>query len=297
MHCSSRGRGEAVLLIHGLPTNGHLWDGVVQELSRHFRCITIDLPGMGGTPFLPYGPSYFKQVAARIEEVRLRHNLQRWHIVGHDGGCAVAVHYAHLFPKRVGCMALLSPAIFADLRPFFLLELLRKPILGELAAPLVHAIFWHVAMRRAIPAARDRGQRASFYKGFSGFAGPWKLMRVVRWGRPEVILRDVPSMLARLENPTLVVHGSRDILPESFAGRAADLMANAQLIALDAGHFIPLEQAKQVARNLASFFSSRGVKNVEENPPHRGAGLQDGQATAKTVAHRRTKLVAIAAAQ
>jgi pimeloyl-ACP methyl ester carboxylesterase len=252
---------------------------------------------MGGTPSLPYGPSYFKQVAARIEEVRLRHRVQRWHIVGHDGGCAVAVHYAHLFPKRVGCMALLSPAIFADLRPFFLLELLRKPILGELAAPLVHAIFWHVAMRRAIPATRDTGQRASFYKGFSGFAGPWKLMRVVRWGRPEVILHDVPSMLARLETPALVMHGSRDILPESFARRAADLIANAQLIALDAGHFIPLEQAKQVASNLESFFRSRVANEVERSPRQRGGALSGRQAKTKTVGHRGAGLVALPAAQ
>ncbi len=164
MRCNSRGKGEAVLLIHGMPTNGHLWDDVVRDLSRHFRCIVIDLPGMGGTPFLPYSPSYFEQVAAQIEQLRMRYRVQRWHVVGHDGGCAIAVQYAHQFPKRVGCMALLSPAIFPDLKPFFLLELLRKPIFGELTAPLVHALFWQVAMRRAIPHAHNTSQRASFYK-------------------------------------------------------------------------------------------------------------------------------------
>ena len=49
MRCNSRGKGEAVLLIHGMPTNGHLWDDVVRDLSRQFRCFVIDLPGMGGT--------------------------------------------------------------------------------------------------------------------------------------------------------------------------------------------------------------------------------------------------------
>ena len=102
----------------------------------------------------------------------MRNRVQRWHVVGHDDGCAIAAQYAHQFPTRVGCMALLSPAIFPDLEPFFLLELLRKPILGELTAPLVHALFWQIAMRRAIPHPHNTSQRASFYKTFSGIAGP-----------------------------------------------------------------------------------------------------------------------------
>jgi hypothetical protein len=52
MHSSSHCKGEAVLLIHGMPNNGRLWDDVVRELTPHYRCIVIDLPGMGETPFL-----------------------------------------------------------------------------------------------------------------------------------------------------------------------------------------------------------------------------------------------------
>jgi pimeloyl-ACP methyl ester carboxylesterase len=235
MHCSARGKGEAVLFIHGMPTNGRLWDCVVLDLARRFQCFVVDLPGMGRTPFMPYSSSYFAQVAAQIEDVRIRYRVQRWHIVGHDGGCAVAVQYARLFPKRVGCLALLSPAIFPDLRPFFLLELLRKPVLGELSAPLVHALFWHVAIRRALSDARNSPQRVSFFQNFAGIAGPWKLMRLVRWGRPQVVLEEFPSILPKLHCPTLVIHGSRDVLPESFARRAADLIADAQLIELSSG--------------------------------------------------------------
>jgi pimeloyl-ACP methyl ester carboxylesterase len=271
MRCNSRGKGEAVLLIHGMPTNGRLWDGVVRDLSRHFRCFVIDLPGMGGTPFLPYSPSYFEQVAAKIEQLRMRYRVQRWHVVGHDGGCAIAVQYAHQFPKRVGCMALLSPAIFPDLEPFFLLDFLRKPILGELTAPLVHALFWQIAMRRAIPHSQNTPQRSSFYKTFSGITGPWRLMRLVRWGRPEIVLQHFPAILKSLGCPTLIVHGSRDVLPKSFAYRAAGLIANSQMITLDSGHFIPLDRAAQVSLNLVAYFRSRGVEIEDDRTPRRHA--------------------------
>ena len=271
MHSSSHGKGEAVLLVHGMPSNGRLWDEVVGELSRQYRCIVIDLPGMGDTPFFPYSPAYFAQVAAQIERLRRRYRVQRWHVVGHDGGCAIAIQYAHLYPRRVDCLALLSPAVFPDLRPFFLLDVLRKPVLGELSAPLVHAVFWHVAMRRALPGARHASRRSSFAKTFRGIRGPWKLMRLVRWGRPAIVFQKFPSILKDLACPTLVIHGSRDILPESFARRAATLIANSQLIAVDSGHFIPLEQAAQVSRHLVAFFRTRRVEDVADLPLLPGA--------------------------
>ncbi|MBS1805834.1 MAG: alpha/beta hydrolase [Acidobacteria bacterium] len=267
MRCNARGKGEAVLFIHGMPTNGRLWDGVIRELSRNFRCFTIDLPGMGGTPFQPYSASYFAQVAEQIEQVRVRNRVQRWHVVGHDGGCAIAVHYAHIFPKRVECMALLSPAIFPDLEPFFLLDLLRKPIIGECVAPFVHALFWQIAMKRAIPGSENAAQRSSFYRTFAGATGPWKLMRLVRWGRPEVLFQNVPAILRKLECPTLVIHGSRDILPESFAARTAEVIADTRLVQLDSGHFIPIERWLEVSQNLLAYFRSHGMETATNCRP------------------------------
>ena len=87
------------------------------------------------------------------------------------------------------------------------------------------------------------------------------MMRLVRWGKPEIVLEEFPSILKELACPALVIHGSRDILPESFAQRAAGLIANSHLIALNSGHFIPLEQAAQVSRHLATFFKSRRVEH------------------------------------
>ncbi len=263
MRCNSRGKGESILFIHGMPTNGCLWDDVVRNLAPHFRCFVVDLPGMGRTPFMPYSPAYFAQVAAQIEQVRVRNHVRRWHVVGHDGGCAVAIHYAHLFPQRINCMALLSPALFPDLKPFFLLEWLRKPVVGEITAPLVHTLFWKVAMRRSVPRAR---QRSKFHETFAGLTGPWRLMRLVRWGKPEILFRDCPSILQSLTRPTLVIHASRDILPSSFAHRAAAMISNSELIEMDSGHFLPIERSTDIAVTLLSYFRSRGIKRMVNSP-------------------------------
>lgn len=154
-------------------------------------------------------------------------------------------------------MALISPSIFPDLKPFFLLRLLRKPVIGELSAPLIHILFWKVAMRRTVPEAT---RRASLRKDYRGLRGPWKLMRLVRWGSPKVVLRDLPSILHTLDCPALVVHGTDDILPECFARRAADLLPNSKFITLKSGHLIPIQQAAAIAASLLGCFKSPAIK-------------------------------------
>ena len=254
MHCKHQGKGDAILFIHGMPTNHTLWDSVIRQLCESHRCFAVDLPGMGETPFIPYTSGYLDRLAKQIEVLRMQHGVKKWHVVGHDGGSAVAVHYAARFPRHVGCLALLSPAIFPDLKPFYLLNVLRKPLVGELLAPLMHFVFWQIAMRRAISGESKRIVRHAFYEPFSGLTGAWKLMRLVRWGKPEQMLGEIPAKLPSLRMPTLLFHGIRDVLPATFAERAASLIPNASLLTLNAGHFIPLEMPSEVADDLHAFF-------------------------------------------
>jgi pimeloyl-ACP methyl ester carboxylesterase len=76
-------------------------------------------------------------LAGQIEEIRIQQGIEKWHVVGHDAGSAVAVHHASRFSERVDHLVLLSPAVFSELKPFPILRLLRVPVIGELVAPLV----------------------------------------------------------------------------------------------------------------------------------------------------------------
>ena len=254
MHCTARGSGEAILFIHGMPTNRLLWNGIIQQLSDCHKCFAIDLPGLGKTPRIPYGPAYLDALVEQIELLRVQHGIQKWHVVGHDAGSAVGAHYAGRFPGRVTCLALLSPAIFPDLKPYYLLNVLRKQLVGEMLAPLVHFVFWRVAMRRALGQEANRALFREFYEPFAGPTGAWQLMRLVRWGKPEDLLGAMPAILARLPMPTLIFHGSRDVLPATFAERAISLIPRSSMVTLDAGHFIPLDQPILVAARLRGFF-------------------------------------------
>jgi pimeloyl-ACP methyl ester carboxylesterase len=160
---------------------------------------------------------------------------------------------------------LLSPALFPELKPFYLLEALRKPILGELLAPLIGPIFWKIAMQWAVSGV-EQGDQAlkDFHRPFSGFFGSWAFMRVLRWGKPANVLAEVPGFLPKLTMPTLIFHGAQDVaIPEAFALRASALMPNASMITLESGHFIPLHQPEPVATGLADFFDLHSLLSVK----------------------------------
>lgn len=257
MYLLSRGSGYPVLFIHGMPTSSRLWSGIIDRLRDRFTCFAVDLPGLGKSPQIPYGPKQLELLAEQIEQIRVQHNIEKWHVVGHDAGSAVAVHYAHRFQDRVDHLVLLSPAVFPELKPFYLFSLIRIPVLGELLAPIVSAIFWNIAMRLALETRRTDSVEAvrDFRAPFSGLLGPWRLMSVLRFGDPAELLATLPAMLPRLNIPTLIFHGAHDTaIPEQFAQRASALIPDSKVLVVDAGHFIPLNNPDVVASELLTFF-------------------------------------------
>ena len=257
MYLLERGSGHPVLFLHGIPTSGALWNGVIDRLSGKFQCLAVDLPGLGKSPRTPQGLRNLSELAAGLEEMRVAQGIEKWHVVGHDAGCAIAVHYAHRFPDRVGRLALLTPSMFPDLKPFFLFEMLRMPLIGECLAPGINLLVWNVVMRLALAGIGERKEMVrSFQAPFRGPLGSWRMMSLLRWGQPAEVLASIPALLPGIAAPTLVFHGSQDpAVPHSFARRACDLMPHSELITLNCGHFLPILEPAAVSEALLRFFT------------------------------------------
>jgi pimeloyl-ACP methyl ester carboxylesterase len=257
MYLLSRGSGYPVLFIHGIPTSSQLWSGVIDKMRGRFTCLAVDLPGLGRTPKDRYIVNQLEALADEIDRIRVEHCIDKWHVVGHDAGSAIAVHYAYRFQERVDRLALLSPAVFPDLKPFHMFRIIRRPVIGELLAPVVNAIFWNIAMRDAMEQQRAElsGVVEDFHAPFSGPLGAWRLMSVLRFGDPSEVLASIPAMLPQLLIPTLIFQGSRDkAVPEMFARRVSALIPQSEVIMVDSGHFIPLNNPEVVAAELLRFF-------------------------------------------
>jgi pimeloyl-ACP methyl ester carboxylesterase len=290
MHLVTRGSGQPVLFIHGIPTSNELWTEVVDQLQGRFTCLAVDLPGLGDSPRSPEGLSQLQALAESLERIRIERKIEKWHVVGHDAGSAIAVQYAHQFPERVERLALLSPALFPELQPFHLFRVVRRAVVGELLAPAVNFVFWRVAMRRALRQRRAELAAAvkHFATPFRGLRGAWRFMSVLRWGNPTEVLAATPAMLPQLRMPTLIFHGTHDpALPKTFAQRAGELIPNSKLVMVDAGHFIPLNNPEVVAAELLRFFEGgidRKKSQTWARRVHRADVLRVGRSARRVAA-------------
>jgi pimeloyl-ACP methyl ester carboxylesterase len=264
MYLLSRGSGYPVLFIHGMPTSSSLWNGVIERLSGQFTCLAVDLPGLGRSPKIPYCAKHLEMLAEKMEEIRIQQGFEKWHVVGHDAGSAVAIHYAHRFPERVDHLVLLSPAVFPELKPFPVFRLMRVPVLGEVFAPLVSLVFWKLAMKMAVEKHRTEMRSAidDFRAPFAGVRGAWRLMSVLRFGNPRDVLAAVPEMLPELTVPTLICHGASDrAIPHLFAKRAAALIPKSRVVIVDSGHYLPLNRPEVLAHEMREFFGQAALAN------------------------------------
>jgi NAD(P)-dependent dehydrogenase (short-subunit alcohol dehydrogenase family)/pimeloyl-ACP methyl ester carboxylesterase len=83
-----------VVLVHGYPDNGSMWDGVVDELSGRFRTVVYDVRGAGESGKPKGRRSYeldqlCRDLAAVVNEVK---PAGRVHLLAHDWGSIQAWH-------------------------------------------------------------------------------------------------------------------------------------------------------------------------------------------------------------
>ncbi len=110
--------GPPVLLLHGFPDSGRLWDRQTSALAEAgYRVIVPDLRGYGRSDKPVDVDSYsLLFLAADVAAVLDALDVGRAHIVGHDWGAALAWVVASLAPDRVDHLAVLSvgnPLAFA----------------------------------------------------------------------------------------------------------------------------------------------------------------------------------------
>ncbi|WP_250008341.1 haloalkane dehalogenase [Actinoplanes sp. M2I2] len=137
LHVSvSHGDGPAIVFLHGNPTSSYLWRHVVARLAGRFRCVAVDLVGMGRSP-KPAIAYDWDDHRRHLSPVLDRLDGPFW-LVGHDWGVGLGVEYARTRPGRVSGVALLE----GHLRPLAswdefdqggreLFQRLRDPVEGR----------------------------------------------------------------------------------------------------------------------------------------------------------------------
>jgi pimeloyl-ACP methyl ester carboxylesterase len=133
LHYLERGRGEALVLIHGLGSSGADWAFQVAALEKRFRVIVPDLPGSGHSP--PPRDEYdISGFASALWSLLDHLQVSRTYLIGFSLGGAVALEMAAQRPASVPRLGLINS--LATYRP----DDWRKWLEVHVSATLVHLL-------------------------------------------------------------------------------------------------------------------------------------------------------------
>ncbi|MGW0869046.1 alpha/beta fold hydrolase [Streptomyces sp. NPDC002740] len=146
------GRGEPLLLLHGIGHHRQAWDPVVDILAAEREVIAVDLPGFGVSPPLPDGLAYDLPTTAAVFGAFCEAlELDRPHVAGNSLGGLLALELGR--EKLVRSVTALSPAGFwsqAERRYAFGVLLTMRQISRRMPLPLVERMASTAAGRTAL---------------------------------------------------------------------------------------------------------------------------------------------------
>ncbi|MBX6355271.1 MAG: alpha/beta hydrolase [Micromonosporaceae bacterium] len=244
-----------LLLIHGSGASSGSWNPVVPALAAHHHVIRVDLPGCGQSPPPPSYrvPAQAARVAALLDGLGLR----RVTAVGHSSGGYVATALAEQRPDLVASLALIStgPSIDALLPQPLILRALLAPPLGPLLWPRRS----DAMTRRGISAtcARPVDIPDEVIAELRGTT--YRAMRSVsRENRAYLAERSVPSRLAVLTVPVLVLFGTADPRWDPASAHQYDAVPGARVELLPGvGHMPMFEDPETTSRLLLGFATTQ----------------------------------------
>lgn len=255
-----QGAGRQVVLLHGIPGQGRVWEKVEQELARSFQILTVDLIGFGESesPLSPtidsIGPhAQALGVAELLDELGISEAV----VVGHDFGAPIAVLLAAARPDLVRSLALLSGNTFPDTPIPFPLSLINVPIIGGVLARLFFSRPFLALMLRKGTGPGTTPPDAAVYLGSDHQR---RSIAIIFGGAltqlPE-LYAPVDAALNGLKTPVLVGWGDRDpFFPVEQGERTAEAARGQLRIFKGAGHFLPHERPSEVARAIAELAAS-----------------------------------------
>ena len=99
-HFVEAGEGPVLLLMHGIPQSWYMWQPILAELAKHFRCIAIDLKGYGQSD-QGRGDYRHEGVAEQVVALLDVLDIDRFNLFSHDRGTVQADFVAAKHSDRV----------------------------------------------------------------------------------------------------------------------------------------------------------------------------------------------------
>lgn len=236
-------------LLHGWGMNPHVFDGLAAQLNEYFTLLPLALPGHGGTEILM--TNTLATWATRISEQLPEQTI----LLGWSLGGQVAMRIALDRPSQIKRLILVSvtPKFVRDDNWQAGINLADIMNFGEEMQSDTRATLLRFLTLQTRGASAQKMLLDTLRETF--FAASLPAPQALSAGLEVLLHTDMRTGVARLTQPTLVIHGSLDKLtPPSAGAWLADAIPNAKYCLIDGAAHAPfLSHAQQVAEAILAF--------------------------------------------
>lgn len=257
---------EAVLLVHGNPTWSFFYRDLVLALRDRVRCIVPDHLGCGLSDKPQDWDYTLPNHVANLRALVASLGLRRVHLVVHDWGGPIGLGTVLPEPDRLGRVAILNTAAFADTVVPWRIRLCRAPLVGELIVRGGNGFAWPatwMAVSRPLPAAVKRG----FIFPYDSWANRIATHRFVvdipsgRGTASDRALAEIESRLAVLRGKeTAIFWGGDDFcFNDHYLARWRAVVPDAPVERLDGvGHYLLEDGGPALVARIAAHVGGAG---------------------------------------
>jgi 3-oxoadipate enol-lactonase len=255
----------AILLVHSLGTNLHVFDRQVAALTPHFRLIRFDARGHGGSR-VSEGPYSIDQLGTDALAILDALKIDKAHFVGLSAGGLIGLWLLRHAPERIDRAVLANVAAQIGSADVWneRIRVVASNGIEALAPSLVENWFTR-QYREQHPEVVERFERALSAMSSEGYAG----------GAVAVRDADFRSELADIRHPVLVIVGKHDAAtPPGVGALVASAIPAAKTVTLEAAHLSPVEAAEAFNDAVLEFLLDADIKPeaealASEAPPKR----------------------------
>lgn len=247
------GKGPAIVLLHGFPSDHSTWDPVVPGLEKKYTLLLPDFPGAGKSKTLAE-PLTLELMAQSVAEIIARENIKEAIIAGHSMGGYTALVFARMFPERTKALSLIHSSAYADSeerkinrrKAMALIgkgELEKETFLKSMA-PNLFAEAFRNTHPRIVNRIVEKG------KSLSGDT-------LISFYQAILQRKDASDVLSNADFPVQWIIGDEDTsTPMKDALEQAHLAAvNDISIYRNCGHMSMLERTEELVKDLDAFFT------------------------------------------
>lgn len=255
-----KGKGPALLFLHGFPTCSHDFTPLLPMLEKHFRLVLFDFLGFGDSdkPY-PYDYSLFEQ-ADFTEALMRRLGLSEAFVVAHDMGATVAqelVRRGAACSFRINGLLLMNAGLVQGAyKPMLVQRVLRTPLVGDAAAFFMNEALFRLNFESLFVHPPGDAFVEDAWAAITRRFGKQCYARTIRYmDEREEWNNWWLQALARSETPVELVWGMQDeISGPAVAHGALRRVLRARFTPLgQAGHYPQIEEPGRVAQRVLAF--------------------------------------------